>query len=312
MKYKFTDGFIEEIEKHPSLGYTDTDSIYVIFQHPDVSKYKQENWNTIIDDAVGLADEINDQISDFAVTDLAQRANVDPEYQTLFFKTEMVALKMIQFDVKKTYALSYIYDEGKRLHKPAIKKTGGHVKKSSTPQISKDIINEIYEIMLFSQVGDIHELEHKIFNDTFQKYVKKFRESFDRYDFEYIGIPYKYGFSTKTLTKWVWGARLYNTFFKDELRPGASMYSLTIKYNPKKMKGYLIEIDASKSDYSLSPQMIEPKYDMISVPVGVSIDDNFIKILKDLEQRVDLRLSYDRNFDFSVAKKFAQFKPFFE
>ena len=105
MKYNFTDGFIEEIEKHPGLGYTDTDSIYVIFQHPNISKHNQDNWNTIIDNAVNLADEINDQINDFAIADLVKRANVDPEYQTLFFKTEMVALKMIQFDVKKTYAL---------------------------------------------------------------------------------------------------------------------------------------------------------------------------------------------------------------
>ena len=312
MNFEFQEGFIEDIEKHLGLGYTDTDSIYVIFKHPGISKHVKSNWDTIIDRAVNLADEINAQINDFATSDLVKRANVDPDFQTLFFKTEMVALKMIQFDVKKTYALAYIYDEGKRLHEPDIKKTGGHVKKSSTPQISKDIINEVYKIMLFSQVNDIHELEHKIFHETFKKYEQKFQEAFQNMNFEYIGTPYKYGFSTKSLTKWVWGAMLYNTFFKDELRPGSSMYSLTIKYNPNKMKDYLQEIGAPKNDYSLSPAMIESKYDMISVPVGVKIDGDFRKRLQELKEKVELRLSYDRNFDFSVIKKFAQFKPFFE
>ena len=308
---KYEKGFIETVEQSPALLYADTDSLYICVQDETVNKKDKNQWPTIIDKATRIADEINEEIDNQMKNVLGPRAGLDPEFQSLFFKTELVALRMMQFNVKKTYAILYFYDEGKTLEHPAIKKTGGQIKKSSTPRLSKKIFEEIYETMMRKDIESVNELKKIIYKDLYEKYLKIFKTSFDNWNFREIGLPYKYGFG-KNMVKWIWGAMFYNTFFKDELRPGASMYSLYIKYNRNKLKKLLSGMDGGL--YKLNLQHVHPKWDMLSVPVETG--EEFYSIYKDkidwLKKEIDLELAWDHNKDNIVDKKFLQFKTFFE
>ncbi len=331
---KFNEGFIETIEQSNALNLADTDSLYAtidvinytknkILEHtgklkklPQVqdnfNKYDPEYWANAIEIANMVAEEINNNI-EFLMSEngqIGQRAGLDPEYQRLFFKTEMIGQRLLTFDIKKTYALTYFYDEGKRLDKPAAKYTGGLIKKSSTPKISKDILKEIYDLMLFGEYTKIDELEMKIFRDIFKKYKDKFNEALENIDLNYIGFPYKYGFGANE-TKWTWGAKFFNTFFHDEIRPGASMYALYIRYNVRKLENILpITTD---NNFKLCKADVKDKWDMISVQIESSenFKEKWSEVLEYLAKEIDLEFSYDRNFDNEVAAKFKMFKGFF-
>ena len=326
MKTEFKKGFIETVEQHPALLYADTDSLYVCAQNKNPSlhgedfkdlyitdKNDKEQWSKVIDQALIMADEINKEIGFQMTEGVGARAGLDPEFQSLFFKTEMIALRMMQFNVKKTYAILYFYDEGKILDHPAIKKTGGQIKKSSTPRISRRVFEDIYETMMRTDVESVQELKEKIFGELYQKYVSEFKKYFDSWNFREIGLPYKYGFG-KNMTKWIWGALFYNTFFKDELRPGASMYSLYIRYNQNKLKDVLSKMDTKFKQYQLHADQVASKWDMISVPV--ELGEQFYEKYKDkiqwLAKEIDFELSWDHNRDSDIDKKFLQFKTFFE
>ena len=326
MEIKYEKGFIETIEQHPALLYADTDSLYICVQNKDpkmhgsdfekfyvTDKNDKNQWESIINQTLTLADEINSEIDNQLRNVIGSRAGLDPKYQSIFFKTEMIALRMMQFNVKKTYSLLYFYDEGKVLEHPKIKKTGGQIKKSSTPSISKRIFEDIYHTMMYEQITDIQELREKIFNDLYSKYVDEFKKYFTKWNFKEIGLPYKYGFG-KNMTKWNWGALFYNTFFKDELRAGASMFSLYIRYNQNKLKSLLAKMNNELKQYQLKPDMVEPKWDMISVPV--ELGEEFYKKYKDkikwLADEIEFSLSWDHNRDIIIDKKFLQFKTFFD
>ena len=311
MKFDFEKGFIETIEQCPALLYADTDSLYICAQDDTVDKSDKKQWSTIIEKAGKIAGEINDEITFQMTNILGPRAGLDPEYQAIFFKTELVALRMLQFNVKKTYAILYFYDEGKVLDHPSIKKTGGQIKKSSTPRISKKIFEEIYNTILYADIKSIEELKNKIFGELYKKYVEMFKNYFESWNFQEIGLPNKYGFG-KNMVKWIWGAQFYNTFFKDELRPGTSMFCLYIKYNQNKLKKLLSQY--KETPYTLKSNEILPKWDMLSVPV--ELGTNFFNIYKDqikiLEREIDFQLAWDHNRDNIVDRKFLQFKTFFE
>lgn len=323
-KAKFEKGFVETVENHKSLLYADTDSLYICAQNRDpkahgedfeklyiTDKNDKEQWSNVTEQAMIIAKEINDEIGNQLSNDLGKRAGLDPDFQSIFFKTELVALRMMQFDVKKTYAILYYYDEGKIVEHPVIKKTGGQISKSSTPRISREILSDIYNNMMYTDVTSVDELKHKIFSELYQEYLKKFKSEFDVWNFKQIGLPYKYGFG-KNMTKWIWGALFFNTFFNDELRPGTSMYSLYILFDQNKLLNLLNKTDHN-SMYKLQPNQIERKWDMISVPVelGEEFFETYKNQLKYLYLEIDLRLAWDHNKDVMVDKKFMQFKTFF-
>jgi len=316
-------GFIETVEQSPSLLYADTDSLYICAQNKNkkmhgedfediyiTNKNDKSQWPKVIEQANIMAREINDEIGFQLSENLGVRAGLDPDFQAIFFKTEVIAVRMIQFNVKKTYALAYFYDEGKILENPVTKKTGGQINKSSTPRLSKRIFEDIYHNLLYTDVQTVEELKEKIFSELYNKHISDFKINFDEMNFREIGLPYKYGFG-KNMTKWIWGAMFYNTFFKDELRPGASMYALYIRYNQNKLKNLLMK--NKFNSFQLNSNLVDRKWDMISVPVelGSEFHDLYKKEIDWLKQEIDFELSWDHNKDIVVDKKFLQFKTFF-
>ena len=316
-------GFIETVEQSPALLYADTDSLYICAQNKNETEHGEDfkdiyitnkndknQWPNVIEQANIMAREINDEIGFQLAENLGTRAGLDPDYQSIFFKTEVIAVRMIQFNVKKTYALAYFYDEGKILENPVTKKTGGQINKSSTPRLSKQIFEDIYYNLLYTDVQSVEELKEKIFAELYNKHVNDFKSYFDVMNFREIGLPYKYGFG-KNMTKWIWGAMFYNTFFKDELRPGASMYALYIRYNQNKLKNLLAKNNLNS--FQLNSNLIDRKWDMISVPVelGSEFYNLYKKEIDWLKQEIDFELSWDHNKDIVVDKKFLQFKTFF-
>jgi len=316
-------GFIETVEQSPALLYADTDSLYICAQNKNetehgedfkdiyiTNKNDKDQWPNVIEQANIMAREINDEIGFQLAENLGTRAGLDPDYQSIFFKTEVIEVRMIQFNVKKTYALAYFYDEGKILENPVTKKTGGQINKSSTPRLSKRVFEDIYYNLLYTDVQTVEELKEKIFVELYNKHINDFKSYFDAMNFREIGLPYKYGFG-KNMTKWIWGAMFYNTFFKDELRPGASMYALYIRYNQNKLKNLLMK--NKFNSFQLNSNSVDRKWDMISIPVelGSEFYDLYKKEIDWLKQEIDFELSWDHNKDIVVDKKFLQFKTFF-
>jgi hypothetical protein len=164
---------------------------------------------------------------------------------------------------------------------------------------------------MYTDVKNVGELKSVIFKDLYQKHVNLFKQYFDSWNLREIGLPYKYGFG-KNMTKWIWGALFFNTFFKDELRPGASMYSVYIKYDVQKLKRLLAD-KYKWTQYSMHPDFVEKKWNMLSVSVelGAEFHDKYKDTIKMLENEIDFKLSWDDNLDININKKFDQFKTFF-
>jgi len=299
--------FIETVDQSEFTLYSDTDSSYAMIPLP-FSKF--DDRHQTLEYVQNIAHLINRKFLEAFNDTVVKYGNVDPKYNRMNFKTEVIAHRAM-FIAKKVNGMAKMWDEGTFFDSPELKKTGGQIVKSDSTRITFDLLNEVYNtLMLDFDITNEVELYQKIFVELSSKYIKRTEESildFNIYDF---GIPKKWGTKTlKSIPKQVQGAMLYNYLFHDVLRPGESMFQTQVIINSSNLLQYMSKNKPS-GKFMISEDMVSKKLNVISFPVDITKDDieNIKKVFD------ELHISFDTRdiIEFNVPKKINQLIKIFK
>ena len=307
--YHFEDRWVEKADKARYSIYSDTDSAYLLVDTP-FNKFN-DNEKTVEYTQV-VAKSINNYYAHFLNNELHERLGLDPEYNLMNFKSEVVAYRGF-FRGKKYYALAKIWDEGNFLKNPKLKKTGGQIVKSDVTELSRDLMTEIYNTLVLNfEIKDINQLYRIIFRDLYKKYYDLLKKSINNFELDKFTIPKKWGAKEyKSIPTQVKGAMLYNLIFKNNVRPGDGIRAIQIRiknfkkiidtYNIRKQEG-------SIDEFIIKPEDINKKLNIISFPYdNAYTSDEILSKLKEF----DIELDFDTIIDFNIDKKIIQFQDLF-
>ena len=308
--HEFSPRWIETIDHNPINKYSDTDSAYIQFI---LGFSKFLDVHRTVDYSQLMAIEINKNYLDILNGKEGEHIGVDPEFNLMNFKSEVVAYRGF-FNAKKYYALAKIWDEGNFFEKPKMKKTGGQILKADSTEIIFNLLTEIYQnIVLNFDVTDIEELYKIVFIELKRKYLDEIDYAIKNFDIKKIAIPKKWGLRDfKSIPGHVKGAMFYNTYIENTLRPGDSLWAFQVKCkNLKLLKQEFSRIkkEGGLNEYALTSSLIDSKLNMFTVPSGTSLDklQEIQKILLGLQVELD----YDTIVTFNIIKKLDQFTKLF-
>jgi len=235
---KLWDTFYEDIERQdtvPNILYGDTDSLFIkLFDYNFLNELGLDltNEETVKKLSAEFIDPLAKDINEFLRENwqnlVLNVQNVSPEWNKLDFKSEIVMDFIALSSVKKRYFLNMIKDDKVIYREPKVKITGFDAVRSDVAPFSRDMQMDIIKSFIenrkdISKIPKVFTVKKKEWNDRYEKAVKEL-------DLKYIGIPSSW--SKKNYKKepsYVLGARLWNTFVKDELRPGKKSYRISIK-----------------------------------------------------------------------------------
>ncbi len=299
-------GFIENIDDSEFSLYSDTDSTYNKIPIP-FSKW-DDNHKTVAY-TQELAKELNDEFNELFNETVVKYGNVNPKYNRMNFKSEIVAYRGF-FNAKKVYGLAKIWDEGTFFDPPKVKKTGGQIVKADSTKIIVDLLTEIYHVLLLDfEIVDEVQLYRKIFIGLRKKYMERVLGSVNNLDIHDFGIPKKWGLKElKTVPKQVQGAKLYNYLFQNNLRPGDSLLQCQIIVNTGKLLQYF-EANPTNSKFQLQKEAVTAKLNVISFPADLTKSE-IIKI-KSVFQDLNMRFDLGTIQNFNVDMKIDQFRKLF-
>jgi len=305
---KLEPGFIEKVDESKFTLYSDTDSSYSMVPLP-FNKF--ENQHKTVDYAQDIARRLNKAYMDIFNETVVKFGNVDPKYNYMDFKSEIVAYRGF-FNSKKYYGLIKMWDEGTFYDPPVVKKTGGQIVKADSTPIVLDLLTDVYNVLLLDfSVTDEVELYRKIFIELRSKYIRRVEEAVETFNVHDFGIPKKWSLKTlKTIPKQVEGAMLYNYLFRDIFRPGESILQTQVIINSSKL---LQEMDKQKSstEFQLSKKNVSDKLNVLSFPVEFGNHKEDIEEARRIFKIYDIQFDLRTILDFNVNKKLDQFKKLF-
>jgi DNA polymerase elongation subunit (family B) len=265
-----------------------------------------------------LAKEINEYLKNRWQEEVLNYCNVEPEYNTLDFKSEIVMDAIAFIDAKKRYFVNMLMDDKVLYNPPKVKITGFELVRSDAPPFTKDMQYDVIKTFIDYRKR-IEEIPYK-FIELKQKWDKIYWEKVDELNLKYLGIPSSWSKKNyKQEPTYVIAARFWNTFIKDELRPGKKSYRFSIKIiNPIKLEKKIKEIISQRkqlNDFQLKEiyeiknpvKWIKEKINVIFAPPGIE-PQYLIKKLKELgieldyeEQRKKIFLEKIKNFEKIVS-----------
>jgi hypothetical protein len=305
---KLERGFIENVDFSKFTLYSDTDSSYSLVPLP-FSKF--EDQHKTVDFAQDIARELNRKYLELFNNTVVKFGNVDPKYNQMDFKSEIVAYRGF-FNSKKYYALTKFWDEGVFFDTPVVKKTGGQIVKADSTPIVLDLLNEVYDTLLldFSITSEV-ELYRKIFFDIKSKYIARVEKAVDNFNVHEFGVPKKWGLKTlKSIPKAVEGAMFYNYLFRDIFRPGESVIQVQTIINPSLILQHM-DNNPPKNEYQIQYSTITSKVNNISFPVDFGSTEAEVEKAKEIFKQFGIRLDLKTILDFNVNLKLAQFEKLF-
>jgi len=298
---KVQENFIEFIERHPQLLYADTDSAYLMYNLP-FNKF--DDIHKLVDYIQGIARELG-SIYNEALNHYGTFANLDPEYNTMDFKSEVVAYRGF-FAAKKNYALAKCWDEGTFFEKkPKVKKTGGQIVKADVTPLTKNMLEEIYDVLTIDfKTTDLKVIYQKIFVIIKNKYLMIIKKELNSFNILQFSTPKKWGSTDKIIPTHVTGAKLYNAIVRDTFRPSDSFIMIKIKIEPYKLLEYLKEHPAV-NEFALSykeADLLKKKINVICVPAQMAEEDKalFGKTLASLNMQLDFQDIIDFNINMKL------------
>ena len=301
-------GFIENIEKDPFQLYCDTDSDYLLIK---TTFDKKEDVERTVAYCQKLTLRMNEAYMSALDLYFYKLANWHPDFNTMDFKSEVVAFKGF-FAAKKFYALGIVWNEGKFLAKVKTKITGGQLKKADATRVTKEMLEDIYYLLTKdSEIKDEAKIYNRIFIEFKNRYLIKLKESINHMDFEYFTIPKKWSFGEKkNIPPAITGAKLYNRIIKDTFSIGDSVLVLPIKFNlPRMIKEF--EKTTNPNENMLPNNLLNSKVNVISLPPLSKINDADKELIKQRFQELDIQLDYDTIINFNIDMKLEPFKRLF-
>ena len=293
------------------LLYADTDSAYLLYDLP-FDKY--EDIHQLVDYVQGIARELGTIYNEALEHYLCNFAGLNPEFNTMDFKSEVIAYKGF-FNTKKFYSLAKAWDEGTFFEeKPKLKTTGGQIKKSDVTQITKKLLTDIYSILVTDiNQNDVVEMYRLIFKELKNKYKLQIRDDIANKEFTSFSIPKKWGGAKKMIPPFVTGAKLYNAILGDTFRPGDSFIVVKIKIDLYKLLTYFENSEISQDQFTLQyseVQTLKDKINVISIPPLMSIDEKN-KLISKMEE-LNIKLDLEEIIDFNIDSKIDPFNKLFD
>ncbi len=299
-------GFIENVDQSKFALGADTDSSYSLIPLP-FDKFSDSH--KVVNYTQDLAHKFNEEYMKTFNETVVKHGNVNPDYNLMDFKSEVVAYRGI-FMAKKYYGLAKMWDEGKYFTEPEIKKTGGQIVKADSTKIIFDLLTEVYQILLLDfSITDEVQLYHKIFFDLKKKYTKRVEEAVENVRYKDFGIPKKWGLGAKKIIpKQVQGSMLFNYLFDDTIRPGDGVLQCQLIINSDRLRQYADQ-HSSKSKYELPKEMITKKLNVISFPYDMTKKD--FERVQERFKELNIRFDLGTIINFNVDMKLDQFQKIF-
>lgn len=304
------DHFIEKTENDMYLLYADTDSAYLLYDLP-FDKYR--DIHELVDYVQGIARELGKIYNDALNYYVGNFANMNPEYNTMDFKSEVVAYKGF-FNTKKFYALAKAWDEGTFFEeKPKLKTTGGQIKKSDVTQITKKLLSDIYSVLVTDlNQHDLVEMYRIIFVQLKNKYKLQISDDIKAMNFSSFSIPKKWGSTEKSVPTFVTGAKLYNCIMEDTFRPSDAFIVVKIKLDIEKMLNFYKDNEIRNDKFILQRHEVvelKNKINVISIP-PIMDDDQKARLLARMEE-LNIQLDYDEIVNFNIDLKIDPYEKLF-
>ena len=294
------DNFIETIEKHPQLLYADTDSAYIMYNLP-FNKF--DDINQLVNYIQGLARELG-KLYNESLEYYGAFANLDPKYNTMDFKSEVVAYRGF-FGGKKFYSLAKCWDEGTFFNeKPKVKETGGQIVKADATPLTLAMLKEIYHVLVEEfNLTDLKLIYQKIFITIKNKYLFTIKKELNAFNIDQFSTPKKWGNTKKSIPTHVHGARLYNAIIRDTFRPSDSFIMIKIVIDVHRLLECL-KGTSNNNEFAMSYEeaaVLKAKINVISVPINMSDEEKslFGQRLKDLS----IHLDFQEIIDFNINMK---------
>ena len=312
LEIDFQPNWIETVGTNKEIGYGDTDSLYLI-----VNLYfdKFDDVSRTVNFSQEIAKRSNDNYLNILNDRLVKRAGLNPEYNLMNFKSEVVAYRGF-FKGKKYYSLAVIWNEGNFYDNPVVKKTGGQIVKADSTEIIKDFLIKIYNYFVLNfDIKDEFTLYKKVFVDLKNQYINEIKNDINDFNIRKFSIPKKWGTkSFKVIPKQVLGGMLFNTIFENILRPGDSLFMVQIKIKSFKKISELVKTSEKDeaSEYKLSPELVTDKLNVISVPYNFIDNTDNIERLKNKFLEYDIELDFDTITLFNINMKLDQFNNLFK
>jgi len=284
-------------------------SAYLIYNLP-FNKF--EDIHQLVDYVQKIARELG-KLYNGALEYYGNFANLNPTYNTMDFKSEVIAYRGF-FGGKKFYSLATCWDEGTFFEEePYLKKTGGAIVKSDTTPLSRRMLDEVYNVLVkdYSDTSLV-SIYRKIFVKIKNKYKLKIKDSIKDLDFAEFSTPKKWGNTEKTIPPFVIGAMLYNTLIGDTFRPSDSMIALKVKIDVELLIQVFKEKYHKDIEFCLTLSQVEKlknKINMISIPTDISDEEKkkLLKIMNDL----NIQLLLDEIIMFNIDMKLDPFERLF-
>jgi DNA polymerase elongation subunit (family B) len=303
--------FIEKTENDDYLLYADTDSAYLLYDLP-FNKY--DDIHQLVDYVQGIARELGTLYNGALEHYLCNFAGLNPEYNTMDFKSEVVAYKGF-FNTKKFYSLAKAWDEGTFFEeKPKLKTTGGQIKKSDVTQLTKKLLTEVYKVIVTDiNQTDIVEMYRIIFIELKNKYKLQIRDDIAKTHFASFSIPKKWGNTEKSIPPFVTGAKLFNVIMEDTFRPSDSFIVVKIIPDIEKLLDYYTTIDVPEDRFHLQRHEVATlgnKINVLSLPPLMS-EEQKQKLLEQFK-KLNIKLDYDEIVSFNIDLKLEPFEKLFD
>ena len=304
------DNFIEKTDDDDVLLYADTDSAYLLYNLP-FDKY--DDIQQLIKYIQEIARELGSIYNEALEYYLCNFAGLNPKYNTMDFKSEVVAYRGF-FNTKKFYSLAKAWDEGTFYEgNPKLKTTGGQIKKSDVTPITKDLLNEVYSNIVMSQNSDLVSLYRILFVEIKNKYKLEITDSVKTMVFNRFAVPKKWGNTAKIVPAFVTGAKLYNTIMEDTFRPSDSFLVVKVIINVAKLLNYYKENEVVKDKFLLQDYEVlalGSKINVISIPPSMEEDQR--NRLLDMFLELDIKLDISDIIHTNIDKKLEVFEKLFD
>ena len=281
-------------------------STYNYFRIP-FNKYKDINKTVLYSEKV--AKDCNLKYRNVFDTLLKSRANIDPKWNKMNFKSEVIAVRAF-FNTKKFYAMAKIWLEGTFYEDLEIKKTGGQILKADTSKVTLEMLNEIYSVInLELKYDTVEKIKHQIFSMIRKKYTDLLTRHVNDFNFKTFVIPKKWqSKKTKTVPVQVKGAQFFNLAFSDIIRPGDSILMVPVIINTNMV--YRKYQNYKRNEYQIPNELINNKLNIISFPSDYDFQAERENIFMKLQQ-LDIKIDFDRIINFNIEMKITQFDKLF-
>jgi DNA polymerase elongation subunit (family B) len=314
---------VEKPEYLKYILYSDTDSMFMqLLDTSQLREFFNISSNELTKDDIKRIDDefiqnisvpLNQTLKELWFKHILKRANVeDEQYNTLDFKTEMILNFILYGDKKKRYVYRILKEKKKIFDKPLIQIKGFELTRSDASKFVKDLQTAIINVFLENE--EPKQLRAK-FKETAELYKQKLKTAVDRFDIDYIGIPKNWSAREyKKDPSYVLGAKFYNTFIQDRIRPGTKGLTIPVEFVPVKFKKYYEEfrkknLNKQFHTYQLDihrPEtlnLILEKVTNIFIPPEVNKEK-----LKEFFEQAGVKISLKTLMDSSYKTKLAPFE----